>query len=120
MFSPTSAAQLNKHGSCNQRALPLQRISSYGYACIGNKGCSQSDVGLLTLWRSGYPVPGKTTIYDTSETIDLENVALNGGFLVKVLVLSIDPFLRGRMKVPEVKASYTVSHLFFGLATVSH
>ncbi|KAL0961160.1 hypothetical protein HGRIS_006132 [Hohenbuehelia grisea] len=48
-----------------------------------------------------YPIPGKTTAYDESKTIDLENVALNGGFLVKVLVLSIDPFLRGRMSVPK-------------------
>ncbi|KAK7038544.1 NAD(P)-binding protein [Favolaschia claudopus] len=42
--------------------------------------------------ESCYPVPGETTVYDTSETIDLETDPLNGGFLVKVLVLSIDPF----------------------------
>ncbi|RPD53531.1 NAD(P)-binding protein [Lentinus tigrinus ALCF2SS1-6] len=52
----------------------------------------------------GFPVPGKTTIYDGSQTIDLENVALQGGFLVKVLVLSIDPYLRGRMRAPEKKS----------------
>ncbi|KAF7378437.1 PKS-ER domain-containing protein [Mycena sanguinolenta] len=47
-----------------------------------------------------YPVPGETTVYDTSETIDLENVSLNGGILVKVLVLSIDPYMRGRLREP--------------------
>ena len=56
---------------------------------------------------AGYPEPGKTTIYDESETIDLENVGLNGGFLVKTLVLSIDPYLRGKMRDPKVQ-SYSV------------
>ncbi|EJF64325.1 NAD(P)-binding protein [Dichomitus squalens] len=53
---------------------------------------------------TGYPVPGKTTIYDESETIDLDNVPLNGGVLVKILVLSIDPYMRGRMRSPENKS----------------
>ncbi|TBU32689.1 NAD(P)-binding protein [Dichomitus squalens] len=55
---------------------------------------------------TGYPIPGKTVVYDTSETIDLENVALNGGFLVKVLVLSIDPYQRNRLKAPSDQRSY--------------
>ncbi|KAL1696907.1 hypothetical protein GGG16DRAFT_42590 [Schizophyllum commune] len=46
---------------------------------------------------SGYPVPGRTIIYDDSETIDLDNVPLEGGILVKTLVLSIDPYFRGLM-----------------------
>ncbi|KAH7913966.1 alcohol dehydrogenase [Hygrophoropsis aurantiaca] len=45
-----------------------------------------------------YPIPGKTTLYDGSPTIDLDNVPLNGGFLLKTLVLSIDPYMRGRMR----------------------
>ncbi|KAI1790247.1 NAD(P)-binding protein [Ganoderma leucocontextum] len=53
---------------------------------------------------TGYPVPGKTTIYDESETIDLDTVSLNGGVLVKVLVLSIDPYMRGRMRRAEAKS----------------
>ena len=57
---------------------------------------------------SGYPEPGKTTVYDTTETIDLETVALNGGFLIKTLELSVDPFIRGRMREATV-ASYSVS-----------
>ncbi|KAK7000576.1 NAD(P)-binding protein [Favolaschia claudopus] len=44
-----------------------------------------------------YPTPGETTVYDTTKTIDLQSVPLNGGFLIKTLVLSIDPFLRYRM-----------------------
>jgi len=56
----------------------------------------------------GYPEPGKTVVYDTSETIDLDNAPLNGGFLFKTLVLSIDPFMRGRMRDPSIE-SYVVS-----------
>ncbi|KIJ62669.1 hypothetical protein HYDPIDRAFT_176457 [Hydnomerulius pinastri MD-312] len=55
---------------------------------------------------TGYPVPGQTTVYDASQTIDLENVPLNGGFLLKTLVLSIDPYLRGRMRDAS-KQSYS-------------
>ncbi|EED80045.1 predicted protein [Postia placenta Mad-698-R] len=53
---------------------------------------------------SGLPEPGKTTIYDTSETIDLENVPLHGGALIKTLVLSVDPYLRGRMRDPSIES----------------
>jgi hypothetical protein len=51
----------------------------------------------------GYPVPGKTTITVDSEIIDLDHVPLNGGFLIKTLVLSIDPYLRGKMRDPKKK-----------------
>ena len=57
---------------------------------------------------SGYPEPGKTTVYDTTMTIDLETVVLNGGILIKVLELSIDPYIRSRMQEPETN-SYSVS-----------
>ncbi|KAM5534492.1 hypothetical protein V8D89_011824 [Ganoderma adspersum] len=53
---------------------------------------------------TGYPIPGQTTVYDESETIDLDTVPLNGGALVKVLVVSIDPYLRGRMRRAEAKS----------------
>ena len=52
-------------------------------------------------------MPGETIVYDDSETIDLENVPLNGGFLLKTLELSIDPYMRGRMRAPGSKGSYT-------------
>ncbi|KAI0776475.1 alcohol dehydrogenase [Irpex lacteus] len=45
-----------------------------------------------------YPIPGKTTVYDESETIDIDSVPLNGGCLLKVLCVSIDPYLRGLMR----------------------
>ncbi|KAG6810945.1 hypothetical protein H0H92_009686 [Tricholoma furcatifolium] len=51
-----------------------------------------------------FPIPGETTLYDDSKTIDVENVPLNGGFLLKTLVLSIDPYMRGRMRSPEKKS----------------
>jgi len=45
-------------------------------------------------------------VYDDSQTIDPDTVPLDGGFLVKVLELSIDPYMRGRMRAPE-KESYS-------------
>ncbi|KAF7341122.1 NAD(P)-binding protein [Mycena venus] len=54
----------------------------------------------------GYPIPGETTLYDTTQTIDLDTVPLNGGFLVKTLMLSVDPYFRGKMRSSE-KKSYT-------------
>ncbi|KAJ7133358.1 hypothetical protein C8R44DRAFT_849477 [Mycena epipterygia] len=59
---------------------------------------------LFNALPDGYPVPGETTVYDTTETIDLENVPLKGGFLVKVLVLSVDPYMRGRLRAAEIKS----------------
>ncbi|CCO32505.1 hypothetical protein BN14_06565 [Rhizoctonia solani AG-1 IB] len=53
-----------------------------------------------------FPVPGETTVYETSETIDLDSVALDGGILTKTLYLSIDPYFRGRMR-EETKKSYS-------------
>lgn len=51
---------------------------------------------------------------DASQTFDVDAVELNGSVAVKILVLSIDPYLRGRMRAPE-KGSYNVrayTHLF--------
>ncbi|KAJ7738411.1 hypothetical protein B0H16DRAFT_1729982 [Mycena metata] len=47
------------------------------------------------------PTPGKTTVYDTSETIDLDTVPLSGRFLVKTLALSMDPLLFPSMRPPQ-------------------
>ncbi|KAF8896877.1 alcohol dehydrogenase [Gymnopilus junonius] len=52
----------------------------------------------------GFPEPGKTTIYDTTETIDLETAPLEGGFLIKTLELSVDPYMRGRMRPVSVES----------------
>ncbi|KIK56447.1 hypothetical protein GYMLUDRAFT_47209 [Collybiopsis luxurians FD-317 M1] len=53
---------------------------------------------------TGFPEPGKTTIYDTSNTIDLENEPLNGGVLVKTLALSVDPYMRVQMRPADVES----------------
>ncbi|KAG6839784.1 hypothetical protein C0991_011699 [Blastosporella zonata] len=53
---------------------------------------------------SGFPEPGKDIVYDDSKTIDIDRVALNGGFIMKTLVLSIDPYMRGRMRAPEIES----------------
>jgi len=53
-----------------------------------------------------YPVPGETLIYQPdSETIDLDAVSLNGGILVKTLYLSMDPYMRWRMR--DTKEGYS-------------
>ncbi|KAJ3551077.1 hypothetical protein NMY22_g6 [Coprinellus aureogranulatus] len=53
----------------------------------------------------GYPEPGKTVVYDESENIDLDTVSIpDGGFLVKTLYLSVDPYMRGHIRKPEVKS----------------
>ncbi|KAI0342029.1 NAD(P)-binding protein [Trametopsis cervina] len=53
---------------------------------------------LVNEFPTGYPIPGQTTVYDETETIDVDTVPLNGGFLIKVLVLSIDPYLRNKLR----------------------
>jgi hypothetical protein len=54
---------------------------------------------------AGFPVAGQDLTYDDTATIDLDTVPLNGGVLVRVLSVSIDPYLRGRMRAGGV--SYT-------------
>ena len=55
----------------------------------------------LTATCADYPEPGKHTVWDDSELIDLDTVPLNGGALLKVLVVSIDPYMRGKMAPPS-------------------
>lgn len=50
----------------------------------------------------GLPTPGETTLCDASQTIDIESAVLEGGFIVKVLAASIDPYMRNRMRPEEV------------------
>ncbi|THU83611.1 NAD-P-binding protein [Dendrothele bispora CBS 962.96] len=67
---------------------------------------------------SGYPEPGKTTVYDASGTIDLDSVALNGSVLVKVLYLSADPYMRGKMRDASVQSyspAFTLGQPITGL-----
>ncbi|KAH9918900.1 NAD-P-binding protein [Epithele typhae] len=46
---------------------------------------------------SDYPVVDQHLAYDDSQTVDPVTDPLDGGFLVKVLYLSVDPYLRRRM-----------------------
>lgn len=39
--------------------------------------------------------------YLDDETIDIDNALLNGGILVKVVALSVDPYMRNRMRPVE-------------------
>jgi NADPH-dependent curcumin reductase CurA len=48
------------------------------------------------------PVVGQHFKYDDTLSIDLDAVSLDGGFLVKNLVISPDPYLRGRMRDPSI------------------
>ncbi|KAE9408372.1 NAD(P)-binding protein [Gymnopus androsaceus JB14] len=76
----------------------------------GNSSSFPSYPGYL-LSSLGYPVPGRTTIYDDSQSIDIDTVPLNGSILIKVLVLSIDPYLRGKMRSAEVESYSPAFHL---------
>ncbi|KAG6864893.1 hypothetical protein C0991_006508 [Blastosporella zonata] len=53
------------------------------------------------------PVVGKHIVFDTSRTIDLDNVPLNGGFLSKTLILSPEPSMRERMRDPSIPSYST-------------
>lgn len=37
----------------------------------------------------------------TESEIDLANVKLDGGILAKTLILSVDPYLRGKLRLPD-------------------
>lgn len=52
-------------------------------------------------------------MHDVSQTIDLENEQLNGGFIVKALFISVDPYLRGRMRPADVPSYLVCMHVDF-------
>ena len=54
-------------------------------------------------------------VYDESETIDVDNALLNGGILVKVLALSVDPYLRRMMIGPGAENFIVSTRLVLGL-----
>ncbi|CAE6419101.1 unnamed protein product [Rhizoctonia solani] len=59
----------------------------------------------------GYPVLDETII-TRSTTIELDNIPLSGGTLVQTMYLSIDPYLRGRMR--EVSSQAYVNEFTIG------
>ncbi|ESK94047.1 hypothetical protein Moror_12792 [Moniliophthora roreri MCA 2997] len=65
-----------------------------------------------------YPEPGKTTVYDDKQTLDIDNVPLNGSILVKTLLLSVDPYMRGKMrncKIQYYSEPYILGEPIYGL-----
>lgn len=56
---------------------------------------------------------GRTTVYDVSQNIDLNTVPLNGGFLLKTLALSIDPFMRGKSRLGLISVPHISDHFDF-------
>ncbi|CAE6461178.1 unnamed protein product [Rhizoctonia solani] len=58
---------------------------------------TQNPAAIFNSVPKGYPVLNETIITGSS-TIDLDNVPLSGGILIKSIYLSIDPYLRGRMR----------------------
>ncbi|KAI0689656.1 hypothetical protein C8T65DRAFT_711769 [Cerioporus squamosus] len=48
----------------------------------------------------GYSIPSKTTVWDESQAMDPDTVPLNGGYLLKILVLTHDAYMRIRMRDP--------------------
>jgi NADPH-dependent curcumin reductase CurA len=53
---------------------------------------------------TGYPEVGKHIKYVKDRTIDLDTVDTQGGIVTKNLVISIDPYMRGRMRSAEKKS----------------
>lgn len=52
----------------------------------------------------GYPVEGQHLVYSESNEIDIDNVDIKDGVLVRNKVVSIDPYQRGRMRAPEIQS----------------
>jgi NADPH-dependent curcumin reductase CurA len=53
---------------------------------------------------TGYPEVGKHIKYVKDRTIDLDTVDIEGTIVIKNLVISIDPYMRGRMRSAERKS----------------
>ncbi|THU97229.1 NAD(P)-binding protein [Dendrothele bispora CBS 962.96] len=69
----------------------------------------------------GPPVAGEHLVLDTSRTIDIDDVPLNGGFLTKTLVLSPEPHMRDRMRdpsIPSYSTTYTIGAPIVAFAVV--
>jgi hypothetical protein len=57
-------------------------------------------------------------IYDASQKIDLETVPLNGGFLLKTLILSIEPYMGAKSKQSQACQSGILPYQFKLSATL--
>ncbi|KAM0756381.1 NAD(P)-binding protein [Meredithblackwellia eburnea MCA 4105] len=52
---------------------------------------------------TGFPIPGQTTKL-VENSIDLDKPLQDGQVLTKTVVLSLDPYLRGKLRDPDVKS----------------
>ncbi|KAI0310798.1 hypothetical protein OF83DRAFT_1088127 [Amylostereum chailletii] len=52
---------------------------------------------------SGLPNAQTTFLCDDTETIDIDAISLHGGLLVKILALSLDPYMRNRMRPVDIE-----------------
>ncbi|KAJ7599665.1 NAD(P)-binding protein [Mycena floridula] len=66
----------------------------------------------------GHIIPGQTIIYDTSKTLDLENITLkDGSILIKMLYFALDVHMRSRMRdaaVPGYIPAFTIGKPIVG------
>ncbi|GAA5983257.1 hypothetical protein JCM11641_002238 [Rhodosporidiobolus odoratus] len=67
----------------------------------------------------GEPVPGETLKRVVDEAFDPETVDIKGGILVKCKALSLDPYMRGRMRDPKIKSYNEAFELHQPLQTLA-
>jgi hypothetical protein len=94
---------LSAYGTSKKRTPSFQSGPNrfvHTWTCFSNK---------FTEYFKEYPEPGVTTVQDDGQTIDLENVPLDGGVLIKTIALSIDPYQRGLMREATGPKHYAVS-----------
>ena len=64
----------------------------------------QNAAVIFTEIPTGHPEVGKHIKYVKDRTIDIDTVDTQGGIVTKNLVVSIDPYMRGRMRAAEKKS----------------
>jgi NADPH-dependent curcumin reductase CurA len=64
----------------------------------------QNAAVIFTEIPTGFPEVGKHIKYVKDRTIDIDTVDTQGGIVTKNLVVSIDPYMRGRMRAAEIKS----------------
>ena len=68
----------------------------------------QNEVLLYTQLPEGKDVPGTHLKKETKE-FDVDAVSLDGGFVLAAKAISLDPYLRGRMRKPGEFSSHTAT-----------
>jgi len=81
----------------------LSPFHTHTYLTSAKMVQNNSLVFLEPVPASTYPVPGKHIAKQTQE-IDLDQQLENGSILVKTKVLSLDPYMRSRLRAPGFKS----------------